>query len=148
MFKKRTKIMVVLAVVILVITATTASEPDESKLGLSYKNSDLDPNDPNFPLNNTDSLNTGKMFAQLMLTMLIVIALGIAAFYMSKKVGSKIVNISGRKIRLIETFHLGTRKAVHLIEVENHKLLIGSTQTNITKIADLTDNPENLVVPD
>jgi flagellar biogenesis protein FliO len=144
MSKNRTKTMVVLAVVIFIVTATTTaapneSKPNESQQGIVYKSNLAAPQDPNFSLNTGNQLSTGEMFLKLMLTMLIVVALGIAAFYMSKRLGSKIVNISGRKIKLIETFHLGSRKAIHLIEVQNHRILIGSTQTTITKLVDLTD---------
>jgi flagellar biosynthetic protein FliO len=72
------------------------------------------------------------------LAVLFVLALFIAAIYVSKKLLPKISNLPGKEIRIIETVHLGPRKAVHLLQIENRRLLIGSTNENITKLADLS----------
>ena len=41
-------------------------------------------------------------------------------------------------MKIIETVHLGPRKAIHLLKISNQHLLIGSTAENITKLADMT----------
>jgi flagellar biosynthetic protein FliO len=95
-------------------------------------------NDPNFSGGPADSLNTGELFFKMMLSVLLVIGLGAAAIYISKKLLPKIANLPGKEIRVIETVHLGPRKTVHLLQVGNRRLLIGSTGESITKLADVT----------
>ena len=74
----------------------------------------------------------------MMLSVLLVVALGAGVIYISKKFLPKITNLPGKQIRIIETVHLGPRKAVHLIEIGNQRFLIGSTSEGITKLADVT----------
>lgn len=85
---------------------------------------------------------TWGSFLKTMLAVLLVAVLGVAAIYISKKLGAKINNLPGKKIRIIETAHLGPRKAVHLLRIGNQQLLIGSTNESITMLADVTEAPK------
>jgi flagellar biosynthetic protein FliO len=96
-------------------------------------------NDPNFSLSSSNSLGTREMFFKMMLSVLLVVALGAAVIYISKKYLPKITNLPGKKIQIIETTHIGPRKMVHLLKIGNQRFLIGSTNENITKLADVTD---------
>ena len=96
-------------------------------------------NDPNFFLSSANSPGAREMFFKMMLSVLLVVALGAAAIYISKKFLPRITNPPGKKIRVIETAHIGPRKMVHLLKIGNQQLLIGSTSENITKLADVTD---------
>jgi flagellar biosynthetic protein FliO len=75
----------------------------------------------------------------MMFSVALVIVLGVAALYLSKKVLPKVTNAPGKEIHVLETTYLGPRKALHLVEVDNHKLLIGSTNENIATLAHMTD---------
>ena len=75
----------------------------------------------------------------MMLCILLVAGLGVGMLYVSKKVLPKVTNAAGKEIRIRETAYLGPRKALHLVEIGNHKLLIGSTNDSITALADMTD---------
>lgn len=79
----------------------------------------------------------GGAFRRMMLAVLIVVLLGVAAMVASKKLLPKIAHTQGKKIKVLETIHLGTRKAVHLLEIGNQQILIGSTHDRITKLADI-----------
>lgn len=83
-------------------------------------------------------LDAGGLFFRMILMVLMVIVLGVAAVYLSKKVLPKLSGLPGKRIQVIETVHLGQRKAMHLIKVGTQTLLIGSTNENITKLADVT----------
>jgi flagellar biosynthetic protein FliO len=74
-----------------------------------------------------------------MISVLLVGGLGAAAIYTSRKLLPRITNLPGKKIRIIETVHLGPRKAIHLVEIGNQQILVGSTNENIRKLADVTD---------
>jgi len=95
-------------------------------------------NDPNFSARVSDNSATRELFFKTMLAVLLVIVLGAAAIYTSKKLLPRITNLPGKRIHILETVHLGPRKTVHLIEVGGQQLLIGSTNENITTLADLT----------
>ena len=79
----------------------------------------------------------GDFSFRIMLAVLFVVILGIAAIYVSKKLLPQITRLPGKEIRVVETVHLGPRKAVHMLEIGNRRLLIGSTNESVTKLADI-----------
>ncbi len=81
------------------------------------------------------SLEDGKLFLKMIGSIVLVVALAIAALYVSKKVLPRVTNASGKEIRVMETAYLGPRKALHLVEIGHQKLLIGSTNENIATLA-------------
>lgn len=86
---------------------------------------------------NYDS-DTG-VYSTVIRAFLFVAVLGAAAFYVSKKLLPKITNLPGKEVRVVETVYLGPRKAVHVLEVGSRRFLVGSTNENITKLADITN---------
>jgi flagellar biogenesis protein FliO len=100
-------------------------------------------------IENRESSIKNELFIKTMLAVLLVIILGVTAIYTSKKLLPKIAQggalgwigatLSGpdRKIHVLETAHLGPKKAVHLIEIGNHQYLVGSSNENITMLAEL-----------
>jgi len=103
------------------------------------KSTSLFTSDPNFSTGSDRNLTTRELFYKMMFAVLLVVAMGTAAIYISKKLMPRITNLSGKKIQVCETVHLGSRKAVHLIKIGNRQLLIGSTNESISKLADVTD---------
>ena len=126
-------------------TDRTESEPGNAGFrsvpvggGSKSKTGSLFANDPNFSERQSDSAGSRELFYKMVLSVLLVVALGVAAIYVSKKLLPKITNLPGKEIRIVETVHLGPRKAVHLLEIGDRRFLIGSTNENITKLADIT----------
>lgn len=95
--------------------------------------------DPNFAIKPQGTLDTGQMFLKMMLAVGLIIAMGVGVIYFSRKLLPKIANLPGKKIQVIETVHLGPRKAVHLLRVGSRHILIGSTAESISKLADIND---------
>lgn len=95
--------------------------------------------DPNSSSLTGSGMDNNALFLRMMLSVGIVMALGIAALYVSKKVLPRVTHTAGREIRVIETTCLGPRKALHLVEVGNQRLLIGSTQESITMLTPVGD---------
>jgi flagellar biosynthetic protein FliO len=85
------------------------------------------------------SLGGTDLFLRMMLSVGLIAALGVAALYLSRKVLPKVVNAPGREIRVLETTYLGPRKALHLVEVAQQKLLLASTNDRITTLAHVGD---------
>jgi flagellar biosynthetic protein FliO len=95
--------------------------------------------DPNFVSSPGVNLGNGSLMTRMLLSILVVIALGGGLMYVMKRVMPKVANTAGKEIHVRETTHLGPHKTLHLVEIGNHKLLIGSTNDHITTLADLTD---------
>ncbi len=123
--------------VLLVCSARSATDGTELENSKSKSNS-LFENDPNFSTRTGDKPGIRELFFKMMFSVLFLVVLGVAAIYVSKKFLPKITKLPGKEIRIAETVHLGPRKAVHLLEIGNRRFLIGSTNENITRLADLT----------
>ena len=124
------------AVLVVCSAGSAPAEEQEQKfdnLSLPFEN------DSNLAARPDDIPTTGELFFKMMFSVLLIVVLGAAAIYVSKKFGTRITNLPGKKIRVIETVSLGPRKAVHLLKIGNQRLLIGSTTESITKLADVTD---------
>jgi flagellar biogenesis protein FliO len=95
--------------------------------------------DPNLARTADLSFSSRGLFARMMLGILLVAGLGVGTVYLSRRVLPKVTNAPGKEIRVRETAYLGPRKALHVVEIGHHKLLIGSTNESITALADLND---------
>ncbi|RKY24951.1 MAG: hypothetical protein DRP62_02515 [Planctomycetota bacterium] len=100
--------------------------------------------DPNVSVGSAGSADTRELFFKMMFAVLLVVVLGTAAIYVSKKFLPKITNLPGKKIRVVETVYLGSRKQVHLLKIHEQYLLIGSTSEGVTMLADVTDTLADL----
>ncbi len=98
------------------------------------------PNDPNSSSSKATGAGTRELFFKMMLSVLLVVGLGAAAIYASRKLVGRITNLPGKRIKVVETAYLGPRKAVHLLRIGDRWILIGSTNENITKLAELTSD--------
>ncbi|MHC4324016.1 MAG: flagellar biosynthetic protein FliO, partial [Planctomycetota bacterium] len=112
-------------------------EPEQPQSGAESEKSPLFANDQEFFGKSEYNPVGGEFSIRAILAILFVLALFVAAIYVSKKLLPRITNLPGKEIRIVETVHLGPRKAVHLLEIDNRRFLIGSTNENVTKLADL-----------
>lgn len=148
MLKKRTVVISVLLAVCLVgqlflrsnlcrageDTTRTDKSSSEGKGELStWSLDDLD-------LDKGTSRAQSNLMRQFALAIGFVVLLGCGAWYVSKKFGPKLAITRGKEVRITETIHLGTHRALHMVEVGGrHKFLIGSTNTNINILADVSE---------
>ena len=98
----------------------------------------LSSNDSNFPGSENGNYNNYELFFKMMLSVVLVVALGIAALYISKRLLPKITNPTGKRIKVLETAYLGPRKSIHLIEIDSQLILVGSTNERISKLTEIT----------
>jgi len=140
-FRKKVVVFLITAAlgsgVLLVCSARSATDGTELENSKSKSNS-LFENDSNFSTRTGDKPGIRELFFKMMFSVLFLVVLGVAAIYVSKRFLPKITKLPGKEIRIAETVHLGPRKAVHLLEVGERRFLIGSTNENITRLADLT----------
>ena len=126
----------------LVVCHAQSATAEPEKPLFDNSSSPLFAKDPNLIMKQPKNLSTQDLFFKMMFAVLLVVVLGVAAIYISKKFLPKIANLSGREIRIVETVPLGPRKAVHLLKIGNQQLLIACTNENITKLADVTGMPK------
>ena len=118
--------------------AHSAQEPPaKSTKPLFELNKEIAPDkQKQFPLETDPGFN--DLRNRTMIAVFVVIVLGAAAIYLSKKLLPRFTQLSGKRIRVIETVHLGNRKTIHLLEIGTQQLLIGSTTEKITMLSDVT----------
>jgi flagellar biosynthetic protein FliO len=92
-------------------------------------------------LDQGDDVDLGirKAAIRMTLAVLMVIVLGVSVIYLSRKILPRLSGMTGKNIKVVETVHLGPRKSVHLLKIGNQQILVGSTNENITKLADIPD---------
>ena len=138
--KKRIAVLCLLIVAAggwLSLASQRADAPPERAESVLPKESFLA--DPNLSSSADFRLGNRELFLKMMFSIGLVIALGATALYVSKRVLPRVTNAPGRKIRILETTHLAPRRALHLVEVGNQRLLIASTNESITTLAHLSD---------
>ena len=96
-------------------------------------------NDPNSTALRGVSPDDGGLVVRMMVAVGVVIALGVAALYVSKRVLPRMAHPAGREIHVVETSYLGPRKALHLVEVGGQRWLIASTNDNVSMLAPVGD---------
>jgi flagellar biogenesis protein FliO len=101
-------------------------------------------NDPRLPASGGGSLGNGELFFRMMLSVGLIIGLGTAALYLSKRVLPKVGHAPGKEIHVLETAYLGPRKALHLVEIGGRRLLIASTNDCITMLASVQETWSDL----
>jgi len=131
------------------VTFAYSAQPNsnESTKSLFDNSGSLYSSEPNLAAKSGDSIGDNKLFSKMILMVLMVVVMGAAAIYLSKKLLPKFTRLGGKRIEVLETVHLGPRKAIHLIKIGKQSFLIGSTNENITKLADVTDQLSEVDLP-
>jgi flagellar biogenesis protein FliO len=88
-----------------------------------------------------------EMFYKMLLSVMLVAALGIALIYVSKKLLPRIAHLPNKQIRVVETTYIAPRKGIHLVQIGARRLLIASTNENVTMLADLSDATGDFAPP-
>jgi len=141
MFERYKKTLVTFLVVVLtagvVVVLCSEGSGSEGQEALSSKLGSGIFDDANFSGQKDERFGTGELYYRMILAILLVVVLGVAAIYVSKRLLPRITALSGKEIRIVETVHLGQRRSIHLIEAGGRRILIGSTNEAITKLAEV-----------
>jgi flagellar biogenesis protein FliO len=109
------------------------TEPNSLQTAESWFNTDLK--------TTTQEHIQQDLMKRFVYVILLVVLLGVAAYYLTKKLLPKLTVTQGKNISVVETVHLGPNKLLHLIQIsDNRRLLIGSTSENINILADVTES--------
>jgi flagellar biogenesis protein FliO len=136
-------VIISLAAILLLCAARFVSSADKKTVCVADNNSLLNLLDdetakPTISIGSNSNPGVTGLFYKMIFMVLMVVVLGIAVIYFSKKLLPK-MNLPGKKIHLAETIHIGPRKSIHLIKIGSRTLLIGSTNESITNLADVSD---------
>jgi flagellar biosynthetic protein FliO len=73
-----------------------------------------------------------------------IAAAGVAVWWLLKKMNTPWLGSKNGQLELIETMHLGSRKAVHVIRAGKKQLLVGSSNEGVRLLCDLTGALETI----
>jgi len=91
-----------------------------------------------FGLSGSGAGDTTALMWQMLATTVVVLAIGVAAIYVTKRLLPRIRGAASKRISVLETAYLGQRKAVHLLQVGSRKLLVASSPEGVVKLDDMT----------
>ena len=87
-----------------------------------------------------ERLDVRAMLYKLSAAVGTVLVLAGVAIYLMRVVMPKLGPVRKKRVKVAEVHYLGGRKMVHLIEVGHRQLLVGSTPTQISMLADVTQH--------
>jgi len=82
---------------------------------------------------------SGGFIWRVLASVLVIIALGAAAFVVLRKLSPRIGIRRGRELALVETIYVGPKRAVHLLQVGNRRFLLGSQREGVSMLAEVTE---------
>lgn len=85
----------------------------------------------------------GKLASRFILMIVFIAVAGIAVWWFLKKMNTPWLGSKGGQLELLETIHLGSRKAVHVIRAGTKQVLIGSSNDGVRFLCDLTGKLES-----
>lgn len=136
----RKKIVFVLVAIIFVGAALALRGGENTaRVQTSEMSSGISASKPGFATTSAQEYTNQELFHKMLWSVFLVVILGAAAIYISKKFLPKITNLPGKRIKVLETAYLGQRKAIHLVSVDGRCLVVGSTNESITKLAEVGD---------
>ncbi len=93
--------------------------------------------DQTLTLGSTDK-GTGNLIWESLAAVLIILILGGGILFVMRRLMPRIAQARGKQILLMETFHLGPQRALHLVQVGGQRLLLGISRDGIRLLADVT----------
>jgi flagellar biogenesis protein FliO len=84
----------------------------------------------------------GKLTSKFILMLGFIAVTGVAAWWFLKKMNTPWLGSKNGHLELVETMHLGPRKAVHVIRAGKKQLLLGSSVEGVHFLCDLTGTIE------
>jgi flagellar biogenesis protein FliO len=83
-----------------------------------------------------------NLTSRLLMMLGFIAAAGVGIWYFFKKMNTPWTGTKNGHLQLVETMHLGPRKAIHIIRAGQKRLLISNSNEGIRLLADLTGTLE------
>jgi len=115
---------------------TLFSETDKAT-GTDANMPEPEPDDDN-PGLGSERFDSGSLFAQSVAAVFVILVLGAAAIFVVKRLLPRLGIAQGRRINVLETVYLGSRRSLHMVQVGDRTLLVGDTRDRLGLLADLT----------
>jgi flagellar biogenesis protein FliO len=133
------RICVIIALVLLATVSTGLSNEIDAEKPKDLASKEISSWDGfDADLDKTTDATQSNLVKQFMLAIGFVALLGYGTFYFSKKVIPKLAASKGKNILISDSVSLGQNKTLHIVEIENKKLLIGCAGNSINTLADLS----------
>ena len=86
--------------------------------------------------------DASKVLWKMLASALVILVVGAAALIVTRRLLPRLRAAGGRKISVLETAHIGPRRAVHLVQVGRRQFLLGSTREGIGMLSEVTPSFE------
>jgi len=83
-----------------------------------------------------------ELLYQMAGSIVLVMVLLVGCWFVVRKVLPRLTHSSSKHLRVVETASLGPHKTVHLVQVGQHRLLIGASRDRVTMLTRLDDANE------
>ena len=143
-FRKKTAFLLLITALICSNAAFCPAQNQNKEFKSNSNSEFILTKDPNVAAQTSGGFADRELVYKFIFSVFLVIAVGATALYFSKRFGGKIKKLRGKKVQVSETIYLGPRKALHLLTIGRREILIGSTNENISMIADVTETFSDL----
>jgi flagellar biosynthetic protein FliO len=103
--------------------------------------------DPNRWGGSTRGASTSDVWGRILLSILLILVLGAAAWYAVKRFGPKVAAGRGGRMSVQETVYLGPKKALHLVRIGSQEFLLGSSSERVSLLSEVKP-PQEFRLPD
>ncbi|MGB2824348.1 MAG: flagellar biosynthetic protein FliO [Phycisphaerae bacterium] len=79
----------------------------------------------------------GGVLSRMLAYAVVILLLGGAAVFLTKRYLPRAKSPSGRRIRVVDSVYLAPRKQLHVLEVGPQRFLVASCRDNVTMISEL-----------
>lgn len=93
------------------------------------------------PQKTVDSLG-GSLTFKFIMMLVFVAAAGVGVWWFLKKMNTPWLGTKNGQLELIETIHLGPRKAIHIVRAAKKQVLLGSGNDGVRFLCELASNIE------
>jgi len=83
--------------------------------------------------------SAGRLLGQSLAAVAVILVLGGVGLVVVKRLMPRLAAARGKRVLLLETFHLGPQRALHVVQVGNRSLLVGSSREGLNLLADVTE---------
>jgi flagellar biogenesis protein FliO len=78
------------------------------------------------------------LLLKMLAAVIVILVLGGLVIFLIKRVLPRISRPTGKNVSILESVYLGPKKAVHLLEADGRRFLVGCSRDEISMLAELT----------
>jgi hypothetical protein len=128
------------------IEAPVSEQQDRDKTQARTSSEQKDDLNKDFGFRRDDGTDLWSPLLTMLAAVIVILVLGGLGLFLVKRVLPRIGRPTGKNVSILESVYLGPRKAVHLLQADGRRFLVGCSRDEISMLAELTrefDQPEH-----